>query len=48
MKVGRYKGTPEPVEHAEIKWVKLDALESVALAPADVPLAKRLAVRGSI
>ena len=43
MTVSGYTGRFEPVEHAEIKWMEIDAMESLALAPADVPFARRLA-----
>ncbi|MBN1686861.1 MAG: (deoxy)nucleoside triphosphate pyrophosphohydrolase [Spirochaetales bacterium] len=43
MSVRKYAGVPAPVEHAQIRWVDIGALESVELAPADVPLARRLA-----
>jgi len=43
MTVGKFCGVPTPVEHAEIAWMEVGALESIPLAPADVPLARRLA-----
>ena len=45
MSVKRYAGVPAPVAHAQISWVKIDALESARLSPADVPLARRLTGR---
>jgi 8-oxo-dGTP diphosphatase len=42
MMAGRYSGVIDPVEHAEIRWVGIDALDTIALAPADVPIARRL------
>jgi len=47
MAVGGYTGVPEAVEHAEIRWVRADSLEALPLAPADVPLARRLSGRGA-
>ena len=32
------RGQPEPVEHAELRWVALSALEALSWAPADQPL----------
>ncbi len=42
MTVSKYTGRLEPVEHAEIKWMEIDAIETVHLAPADVAFARRL------
>lgn len=30
-------GTPRPIEHAELRWLAADELDSVAWLPADVP-----------
>ena len=46
MTVRGYTGVPEAVEHAEIRWVRAESLEALPLAPADVPLARRLSRRG--
>jgi 8-oxo-dGTP diphosphatase len=40
--VGKFKGEPKPLEHAELAWVETKELELLPLAPADVPLARRL------
>ena len=45
MKITCFTGVPTPVEHAELKWVEIDELESMPLAPADVPLVRRLVKR---
>ena len=42
MIVGAYSGIADPVEHAELRWIEIDELETIALAPADVPFARRL------
>jgi 8-oxo-dGTP diphosphatase len=36
------KGTPHPREHAELRWVKVDELESLKWAPADIPTVKKI------
>jgi len=45
MTITGFSGVPRPVEHAELKWVEIDELESMSLAPADVPVARRLVKR---
>ena len=42
MIVTRYQGEIYPVEHTEVRWVEIGKQETMALAPADVPLARRL------
>ncbi|MFK2825308.1 8-oxo-dGTP diphosphatase MutT [Bacillus sp. B190/17] len=36
------EGTPKAKEHAEIKWVPLQELRSLAWAPADIPTIEKL------
>lgn len=40
--VGNFFGKPKPLEHSEIAWIQMDELSLIQLAPADVPLARRL------
>lgn len=40
--VTRYFGDIHPTEHEEIRWIEIAGLETMALAPADVPFARRL------
>lgn len=42
MTVTRFFGDICPVEHEETRWVEISGLETIALAPADVPFARRL------
>jgi 8-oxo-dGTP diphosphatase len=42
MRVGAYSGTIRAVEHAEVRWFDIGELETIRLAPADVPFARRL------
>jgi 8-oxo-dGTP diphosphatase len=35
-------GTPHPREHAELRWVKVNELESLEWAPADIPAVKKI------
>ena len=42
MTVSEYRGEPEAVEHAEIRWIDVSEIETVPLAPADVVFARRL------
>ena len=39
-------GAPGPVQVAEIAWVELARLPTLALLPADLPLARQLAAEG--
>ena len=42
MTVTEFTGEVEPVEHAELRWMDISAIETLALAPADVAFARRL------
>ncbi len=42
MTVNDFEGVITPVEHAAVRWVKREDIGSVRLAPADVPLARKL------
>jgi 8-oxo-dGTP diphosphatase len=43
LEVHLLEGTPHPTEHACIAWVAPDTLSAYDLAPADIPMAGRLA-----
>ncbi|MDE5412757.1 (deoxy)nucleoside triphosphate pyrophosphohydrolase [Alkalihalobacterium chitinilyticum] len=36
------EGTPEPIEHAELRWVPIENLHQLNWAPADIPTVDRL------
>ncbi|MEZ5892867.1 MAG: (deoxy)nucleoside triphosphate pyrophosphohydrolase [Parvularculaceae bacterium] len=38
----KWTGTPKPLEHQELKWVRREALTGLEMPPADVPLAAQL------
>ena len=40
------EGTPRPLQVAELAWVELARLPTLALLPADLPLARQLAAEG--
>ena len=40
--VTRFAGEMHPTEHEETRWVEIGDLETMPLAPADVPFARRL------
>jgi 8-oxo-dGTP diphosphatase len=48
MIVGSFEGTVSPLEHEEIIWARRADVVSIPLAPADVPLARRLIRYGKI